>query len=151
METSEAAQKLIASLQRLSRTVESRQTADSAKGELFALTYLYEKDAVALPSEISAAMNVSTARIATLLNNLESRGLIRRMADKHDRRRVDVSLTKAGAKLVEERRGKIYGRISELVEALGEKDTLDYLRITERIIDFSNKNKKFRENAKHEA
>lgn len=135
MDINETATQLISSMQKLSRTIVSKQTADLARGELFALSYLYKRGTAVIPSEISAAMDVSTARVATLLNSLESRGLIVRSTDREDRRRVDVMLTPEGVKRVEQAR--ILEKMKILVEELGEEDALNFLRITERVIDIS--------------
>lgn len=137
MDINETATQLISSMQKLSRTIVSKQTADLARGELFALSYLYKRGTAVIPSEISAAMDVSTARVATLLNSLESRGLIVRSTDPEDRRRVDVMLTPEGVKRVLEHQARILEKMKILVEELGEEDALNFLRITERVIDIS--------------
>lgn len=137
MDVNETTMMICASMQELLRTAESRQIADMSKGEFFALNYISKRGSLVLPSEISAAMNVSTARIAVLLSQLESRGFIVRAADTADRRRVNVSITAAGVKRLEERRAEIFRQMLRLVEQLGEKDAQDYLRITRRIISLS--------------
>ena len=137
MDVNETTMLIFTSMQELLRTAESRQIADMSKGEFFALNYINKRGTVVLPSEISAAMNVSTARIAVLLSQLENRGLIVRTVDPSDRRRVNVSITSAGVQRLEERRAEIFEKMQRLVEQLGEEDAQDYLRITKRIIALS--------------
>ena len=137
MDVNEITMMIFASMQELLRTAESRQIADMSKGELFALSFINKRGTMVLPSEISTAMNVSTARIAVLLSQLEGRGLIVRTADTADRRRVNVSITLAGVQRLEERREEIFNRMLHLVKQLGEEDAQDYLRITRRIIALS--------------
>ena len=134
MDQYETAAELIDSFHMLSRAFASRRNVEFAKGERFVLGYLYKKSGVVLPGEISAAMHVSTARIAALLNTLESRGLLVRMTDKHDRRRVDVLLTEAGRCYVESSQQQVLKSMAGLVEELGKEDAQEYLRITERMV-----------------
>lgn len=137
MDVNETTMMIFTSMQELLRTAESRQIVDMSKGEFFALSFISKRGTMVLPSEISTAMNVSTARIAVLLSQLESRGLIARAADTADRRRVNVSITPAGVQRLEERRKEIFQRILRLVEQLGEEDAQAYLRITKRIVALS--------------
>ena len=86
-----------------------------------------------LPKDISAAMGVSTARIAIALNELEKKGFVTREIDENDRRRIIVRVTPKGKDFSEEQRQVFIDRTAEIFEELGEHDTLEYIRITERI------------------
>lgn len=69
-----------------------------AQGEPFVLNYLYCHGS-AQPSQISVAMQVSTARITTILNGLEKREMVVRRPDETDRRKINVCLTEQGVGL----------------------------------------------------
>ena len=72
----------------------------SRKGELFVLRYLYNKNAAATPSELSEALDSSTARISAALKSLEKKGQIKREIDKSNRRFILVTLTVAGREYI---------------------------------------------------
>ena len=77
-----------------------QQINDSLRGEQFVLGFIAHTEGSVIPSDISAAMGISTARIAAALNNLESKGLITRRIDMSDRRKILVELTEAGREKV---------------------------------------------------
>jgi DNA-binding MarR family transcriptional regulator len=52
-------------------------------------------------SAISREVSLSQATVTNILNRLQSHGLVRRKRSAHDRRRVDVSLTAAGRKILQ--------------------------------------------------
>lgn len=53
-----------------------RQLSQRIKGQTFVLSYLAANHNQAYPKDLSRSMMVSTARIATLLKQLEEEGLI---------------------------------------------------------------------------
>jgi DNA-binding MarR family transcriptional regulator len=106
-------------------------------GEMFILNYLNFRQGEALPSELSAAMNTSTARVAMALKSLESKGLIERHADFKDRRKVIVSITDQGRELVESERRDMHQRMVALLTELGEEDARAYIRLAGRIAEIS--------------
>ena len=90
-----------------------------------------------LPSELSAVMGASSARIAAALNSLEHKGKIVRRMDDADRRKILVKITQNGRAQAEEARRAIQSRLQRIFMLLGEEDTKEYLRITNRIISIS--------------
>jgi DNA-binding MarR family transcriptional regulator len=58
------------------------------KGEGFVLHCLMHHSGMALPSEISSEMDVSSARVAAILNQLEQKKYVRREIDAADRRNI---------------------------------------------------------------
>lgn len=106
-------------------------------GEMFILNFLAHGRGEALPSEISGAMNASTARVAMALKSLESKGYVARRIDRGDRRKVIVSITELGNELVRSEREEMHGRMVRILTELGEKDALEYIRIIERITEIS--------------
>ncbi len=106
-------------------------------GEMFILNFLVNLQADSMPSELAAAMNTSTARVAMALKSLESKGLIRRRIDEEDRRKVIVSITEEGSRMVLAERQEMRDRMVSILNELGEKDAREYIRIVERITDIS--------------
>ncbi len=110
---------------------------ESLQGEIFTLLYLKVKNDYALPKEISEEMNISSARVASILNSLEEKALIKREIDKSDRRRILVTLTDLGKERALLHEEKVIGLIAKMLELLGEDDAKELLRITSRIVDLS--------------
>jgi len=109
-----------------------------AKGELLVLSYLHFKGgtgAAVQPKELSAVSGSSSARIATLLGAMEQKGLVTRELDPKDRRRTIVRLTERGVEKAEAKRAQYYQEMEVVFREMGEKDTRDFLRTTERFMD----------------
>jgi len=103
------------------------------QGETFAILFISRQGGIVLPSEISSEMNISSARVAAMLNNLENKGLITRQIDKDDRRRVLVDLTAEGEELAEKHNQMVVGGTARMLEMLGEHDSKELVRITEKL------------------
>lgn len=107
------------------------------QGEAFTLLYLREKNGFALPSEISEEMVISSARVASILNNLEKKALITREIDQSDRRKILVKLTKSGRLQVEKDHQLMISQIAAMLECLGEEDAKNFVRITSKIVEIA--------------
>lgn len=103
---------------------------DSLEGEVFLLQYIMKNDGVALPSEICHEGNISSARVAATLKNLEQKSLISRELDAKDHRKLLVKLTSKGKDVANEQREKIKKNVVELLSTLSEEDAQEYVRIT---------------------
>ncbi len=137
MEQTEREERLLASLRQLVGCEEGRSCIAASRGELCLLMHLKRQNDPVLPSELSEAMSVSTARITRLLNTLEERNLIQRSIDVTDRRKIIVELTEAGDRYLEAVYARTHRRASAVIEALGAEDTEAFIRIAERIADIS--------------
>ena len=104
------------------------------RGEFFILNYLHNHGRTACPSDMSDAMQTSTARTAAALNGLEHKGLITREPSEEDHRRKLVHLTPKGAEYIEECRKKVYKSITKLLMELGEEDAAEYIRLTKKMV-----------------
>ena len=123
MDQTEREERLMASLRQLVGCEEGRSCVAASRGELCLLMHLKRQSDLVLPSELSEAMSVSTARIARLLNTLEDRGLIQRSMDLSDRRKIVVKLTEAGERYLEAVYERTHRRASAVIDALGAEDT----------------------------
>ena len=123
----------------LSKARPQRKMHESMKGESFMLHFLAHHSSSAQPSELSGSMDISTARIAAALNNLERKGLITRRIDPSDRRRILVDLTEAGKAIAQEQHQEILDHTATLLSMLGEEDAREYVRITGRLAEFASK------------
>jgi DNA-binding MarR family transcriptional regulator len=121
-----------------------------AKGELFILKYLLEKEAPVFPSELSDALGSSNARISKALGQLEKKGQISREIDVSNRRFILVSITDAGRDHIETMMRRMRRHMVEVFTEMGEQDAesfvrlvKDFLEIMERTMpkDIMNKNR----------
>lgn len=97
-------------------------------GEHQVIFYLYKNSGKAIvPSDISKYTNTSTARIATILNNLEEKGMITREISREDRRKILVSITDKGRRYAEESRAKHVGYLAEVLEEMGEERSQSFI------------------------
>ena len=125
----------------LFRKFKPQQTInESMHGEAFALHHIAISGAQIIPSEISDAVGVSGARIATTLNSLESKGFITRLIDTSDRRRILVSLTDKGREQESVYRRKLSETIEKMLRQLGEHDAKEYIRITRKMAELADAN-----------
>lgn len=116
-----------------------KQMGEMFHGEMFIMHYMLQRNDDVLPSEISTAMGVTTARVAMALKSMESKGLIERRADSTDRRKVRVSITEYGKILIKERHESMARKMEQILMELGEADAKEYIRIITRMTEISEK------------
>ena len=112
-----------------------------ARGEAIMLECLAHSDNGLMPNEIAKRAHVSTARVAAFLKAVEKKGYIQRISLEGDRRKVNIVLTEAGLKKVEDRREEMLKGIACYLEVLGEEDTENLLRILEKTKNIMEKHK----------
>jgi DNA-binding MarR family transcriptional regulator len=67
------------------------------------ISYLY-REGTLYPSELAEINKIKKQSMSQVLNNLEAAKMIRRVISKEDKRKVAISLTAAGRKMVEQSR-----------------------------------------------
>lgn len=112
-----------------------------ARGEAIMLECLAHSDNGLMPNEIAKRAHVSTARVAAFLKAVEKKGYIQRISLEGDRRKVNIVLTEAGLKKVEDRREEMLKGIACYLEVIGEEDTENLLRILEKTKNIMEKHK----------
>lgn len=110
---------------------------ETMQGETFALLYILKKGGIVLPSQISSEMNISSARVAAILNNLENKGLVIRKIDKDDRRRILVDLTQKGTNLAEQYEQMVVNMTIQTLKLLGEHDAKEFVRIMGKLAELA--------------
>lgn len=110
-----------------------RELESTTRPEIFVLLYLKRHNRLAHPKELSDTFHVSTARIAVIINKLEEKECVRRAADENDTRRTIVELTDKGEELITEQRKDVVSRLAEMLETVGEKDAMEYIRILKKM------------------
>src|SRR3954451_19040295 len=94
-----AAERLLRLLPRFQRwaatAVQARRGGEDLSLRQLAVLYLVREGAV-FPSSLARQLRISPAVVTGLLDRLEQRGYLRRLADPSDRRRLRLTLTDAG-------------------------------------------------------
>lgn len=103
-------------------------------GELLILAFLSYHNNCLSPKELSRITGTSTAHVAKALRNLEAKGEVRRQPDPTDARKKVVSVTAAGVERVENARMEILDDFDRMMEALGEEDAAQIVRLSGRIV-----------------
>lgn len=112
------------------RRQDFQRTFDEAmSGELFTIFYiLYQKDAVT-PGMIAKEMEISSARVAAMLNNLEKKEYIKRVKSQEDKRKIHVILTQKGIDLAQKTKETVLQQVTDMLEFLGPDDAQHLIRI----------------------
>lgn len=108
------------------------------KGEYAVLGYIYNYPNIT-PKEISEFFNISSARVANILNRLESKNLINRLINQSDRRQIIINLTDEGSIKSKEIFDKHLEVATKIFENLGEEDTKKGLEILIKLKKILNK------------
>lgn len=87
------------------------------------------------PTTISERLLVTTASVTSLLDTLERRGLVARLRDPNDRRRLLVSLTEPGAKIVDQFLPEVVALQTAVMVGLSEVERRRLLRSLSAIHD----------------
>ena len=135
MEYSELAVVLLEQMQSLHRLKPYRSIIESMQGEPSVLEYIARHEGYVLPGEIAHEMNISSARVAAILNKLENKRFITRQVDTNNRRHRLVRITQDGKNLDEKHNQNLMGDAAKLIGFLGEHDAKEYIRITKRLAE----------------
>ncbi len=100
------------------------------KAEIGVIKYLVDNTYGVAAGELSNWLEVSTARIASILNSLESKGLIIRKSDSIDKRKILIEITEKGILLAQDIKKKIIDRITYLIEQMGIDKFLEYIDLS---------------------
>jgi len=109
----------------------------SGKGEIFILRYLYTKESPASPSELSEALNSSTARISAALRTLEKKGQIHREIDTTNRRFILVTITEEGRERIRVNMQRMQNHLIQVLTVMGEKDAREFVRLSTRFFEIA--------------
>lgn len=125
---------LFVNLKTVGHKLSHSQLTQPLRGEKFVLHYLtHHANGDVTPSDISCAMNTSTARTAAALNSLEDKGLITRAINKNDRRQIIVQITEKGARYAKEIEMNFFKKAVQIFDAIGEDDAKELVRIIAKI------------------
>lgn len=129
-------EEFLSCLSALGKQKRTKEIGNSMKGEAFTLLYIALAGKPVSPGEIVNAMEISSARVAAMLNSLEKKGMLSREIDPNDRRKIVVKLTQAGQEKADSLRECSVQLVTMMMEKLGEEDAMSLLRIIGKISGF---------------
>lgn len=107
-----------------------RKTASSMEGhsmtEIETVGHIARQQRI-LPSELAALVKVTPPSMTQILNGMEKEGIIRKTPDKEDKRRVYVSLSAAGQRLIEQTRYERDAWLKKTIEETLTKEEMEIL------------------------
>lgn len=104
-----------------------------SRGEVGVLSYLaFDKNEVS-SGELSEKLNVTTARIASILNSLEEKRYIKRKNDTLDKRKTLVVITEKGKELAVNTKKEIINKIIKVIDEVGYDEVKEYVKIALKI------------------
>ncbi len=102
---------------------------DFNKGEFGLLNYIYFETKEVSAGILSEKMQVSTARIASILNSLETKKLIKRNIGVDDKRKVVVELTSKGNEIIKSYQEDIVNKVTYIISKIGQEKAKQYFDI----------------------
>lgn len=109
------------------------KTKDLSQGEKGCLFYLTFVENNISASKLSEVLDVSMPRVVSLINTLETKGLIVKGCDQKDKRKTIITITDFGKKIVHDKKEEVIRKMANIIEVLGEKDFNEYIRLTKKI------------------
>jgi DNA-binding MarR family transcriptional regulator len=98
----------------------NRLLNDSVQGQTYVVCYLSDGDKTV--TELANLINVSTARMAVIINNLEKQGKVERLNDPTDKRITKVHLTSKGNETIDCVRDFLREKVEKAINVLGEEE-----------------------------
>jgi DNA-binding MarR family transcriptional regulator len=121
-----------------SRLVEramERAGSDLDRPSISILTTLSQAGEPLRIGEIAARMRVAGPHVTRQVHLLERRGLVRRLADEHDRRARPIALTPEGAAVAERYVGAVLGTLDDALSGWSAQDRATFYRLLARFAD----------------
>lgn len=116
---------------RLARRIgEVRITDIVSDTQFYVLTRLHDGGS-ATPSDLARMEGVTPPAIIRTINALEAAGLVRRVGDPHDGRRVIIEVTDEGHALIDHTRSRRNARMRAEFAELGPEDRAALVRVSE--------------------
>lgn len=98
----------------------NRLLNDSVQGQTYVVCYLSDGDKTV--TELAKLINVSTARMAVIVNHLEKQGKVERLNDPTDKRITKVHLTSKGNESIDCVREFLKEKVEKAIKILGQEE-----------------------------
>lgn len=128
------AERMISSMD-MHKHIPPEPVSSTVRGEMSVLRLLSQENRGMNAGELAASLNMTTSRIAAVLNSLEKKDMILRQCDPDDRRRVQVRLTQKGMNNCIKKRNEAKAHLTELLSHLSEADAASFVRINIQLMN----------------
>lgn len=105
------------------------------KGEDLFLVVLDEMGGMSTPSKLAEYTDFTPARLSAIIKSLEVKGYIVRQQDELDKRCTIIEITEKGAAHSKELKEAAIRNSLQIIEKLGEKDSVEFLRLMKKLFD----------------
>lgn len=105
------------------------------KGEDLFLVVLDEMGGMSTPTKLAEYTDFTPARLSAIIKSLESKGYIVRQQDELDKRCTIIEITEKGDAHSKELKESVIRNSLEIIEKLGEKDSVEFLRLMKKLFD----------------
>lgn len=129
------AQELLEIRRRMAKASNFSRFTNPDNGENFVLAFLSNAKEQVNPKEIGNTMQVSSARIAKILNQLEAKKMIARLPSTEDGRFTTILLLPEGEVQYKKNVEQFYKNAAHFLESLGPDDATEYVRLQNKIAD----------------
>lgn len=141
MDYNQAAEVFLSAVKKKGKAEIINRFNNYSHGEQLVLGYLYkEAGKEVVPSAIAKYTHTSTARIATILNNLEDKHMITREISRTDRRKILVAITDKGRRTAEEAKMAACTNLARVFEEMGEERTQSFIENFKLFLEIGMKN-----------
>ncbi|MDE6565812.1 MAG: MarR family transcriptional regulator, partial [Clostridia bacterium] len=103
------------------------------KGKLMILKVLYCSKQENTAGDLAKVLNVSTARIATAINSLESKGFVVRNHSVNDGRKVIIAITESGKQALQDYNNQIKRTIQGLFGKLTDEELDTFINLSKKL------------------
>ncbi len=103
------------------------------KGKLMILKVLACDNKEYTAGDLAKVLNVSTARIATAINSLESKGYVLRNRPAHDGRKVIIAITEAGIQALQKYSSAVNVTIQDLFGRLTDEELKTFIILCKKL------------------
>jgi len=129
------AERILCSMDR-HRPIPSEPVSGTIRGEMAVLRLLSMEEDGMHAGVIAEMLHMTTSRIAAVLNALEKKGMIKRICDPQDKRRVLVLLTQTGMESCMRRRSEAKAHLTAMLMRLTEDEAQTFVRLSSKLFAF---------------
>lgn len=112
------------------------RTQNDNRGMNYVIKYLANHEGFAYTNEISKDMNISTARVSSLINKLEMKGIVIRKQSEKDARKTLIVLTEKGNLYHKKQEEKMFNMLSNIIDEFGIEELNKFFDTLDRLLSF---------------
>ncbi len=105
------------------------------KGEDLFLVVLDETGGMSTPSKLAEYTDFTPARLSAIIKSLQAKGYLVRQQDELDKRCSIIEITEKGTENSKKIKEAAIRNSLDIIEKLGEKDSLEFLRLMKKLFD----------------